>query len=140
MKHIPNNISESEKKEILSKYDGSLKVKINKFTKLVESRLGDVKLHESSQPDSGQQASSGIKGENVKYRNCNSKKTFTLGCMDTRQKTSNEIMKLQECLGVTADGKFGMKTLKKLLELSPETGGVVRIDKIEDICSNSQNT
>lgn len=43
MKHLLNNLTEGEKKDILSKYDGTLQVKIDKFTKLVESRLGDVK-------------------------------------------------------------------------------------------------
>lgn len=227
MKHLLNNLTESEKKEILSKYDGSLKVKIDKFTKLVESRLGDVRLHESSKrimseskdpewykkfpclknrkaftlndksigvyddykniyysdgvvikngenkrrywfcstdpeqsdvlfsvedpkhsqrldaiskglavPLAGENSGSGQQGERVKYRDCTSKKTFSLGCMDTRPKDKNEIMKLQGCLGVTPDGKFGLGTLNKFLQLSPESGGVAKIDTIQNICSN----
>ena len=56
--------------------------------------------------------------------------------MDTRPKDKNEIMKLQGCLGVTSDGKFGLGTLSKFLQLSPESGGVAKIDTIQNICSN----
>jgi hypothetical protein len=43
MKHILNNISENEKKEILNQYNGQLKIDNSKFNKLVENKLGDVK-------------------------------------------------------------------------------------------------
>lgn len=52
MKHILNNISESEREEILNHYQGQLKIDNSKFNKLVENKLGDVKpiLSEQSAP------------------------------------------------------------------------------------------
>jgi hypothetical protein len=43
MKHILNDISQDEKNSILEKYDGELKVSVDKFAKLVNNKLGEVK-------------------------------------------------------------------------------------------------
>jgi hypothetical protein len=43
MKHILNNLSEEEKNSIRAKHTGSLEVNTSKFSKLVESTLGDSK-------------------------------------------------------------------------------------------------
>ena len=43
MKHILNDISQDEKNNILEKYDGELKVSVDKFAKLVNNKLGNVK-------------------------------------------------------------------------------------------------
>jgi hypothetical protein len=43
MKHILNNLSEEEKNSIRAKHTGSLEVNTSKFSKLVESTLGDAK-------------------------------------------------------------------------------------------------
>ena len=43
MKHILNNISQEEKNRILEQHSGGIKVNSNKFNKLLESRMGNVK-------------------------------------------------------------------------------------------------
>ena len=43
MKHLLNNLSESEKNRILEQYNNSLTVDTSKFKKLLESKLGNVK-------------------------------------------------------------------------------------------------
>jgi hypothetical protein len=44
MKHLLNNLSEEEKNSIREHYAGGMTVMTDKFHKLVESKLGDVKL------------------------------------------------------------------------------------------------
>jgi hypothetical protein len=44
MKHILNNLSEEEKNAIREQHTDKLKVATENFSKLVESKLGDVKL------------------------------------------------------------------------------------------------
>jgi hypothetical protein len=53
MKHILNNISESEKEEILNHYKGQMKIDNSKFNKLVETKLGDAKplINENNDSD-----------------------------------------------------------------------------------------
>jgi hypothetical protein len=53
MKHILNNLTEQEKRAILEQHTGGMKVMTEKFSKLIESKLGDVKpiLSEQSQKD-----------------------------------------------------------------------------------------
>jgi hypothetical protein len=43
MKHILNNLSEEEKNAIREQHTGGMKVMTEKFSKLVESKLGDSK-------------------------------------------------------------------------------------------------
>ncbi len=43
MKHLLNNLTESEKKGILQQYEGSLIVETSRFKKLMGTKLGDVK-------------------------------------------------------------------------------------------------
>ena len=43
MKHILNNISRQEKNSILEQYSGGKRLQIENFSKLVNSKLGDVK-------------------------------------------------------------------------------------------------
>ena len=43
MKHILNNLTEQEKRAILEQHSGGMKVMTEKFSKLIESKLGDVK-------------------------------------------------------------------------------------------------
>jgi hypothetical protein len=43
MKHLLNNMSEEEKNLIREQHSGGMKISINNFSKLVESRLGNVK-------------------------------------------------------------------------------------------------
>jgi hypothetical protein len=56
MKHILNNISENEKKEILNQYNGQLKIDNSKFNKLVENKLGNVKPILSEQSTTANQS------------------------------------------------------------------------------------
>jgi len=53
MKHILNNLTESEKEEILKQHRGEMKVVPENFNKLLGSKLGDVKplISESIQDD-----------------------------------------------------------------------------------------
>ena len=53
MKHILNNLTESEKEEILKQHRGEMKVVTENFNKLLGSKLGDVKplISESIQDD-----------------------------------------------------------------------------------------
>ena len=43
MKHILNNLTDNEKNSIRSQHTGSIKVNTDKFSKLVNSKVGDVK-------------------------------------------------------------------------------------------------
>jgi hypothetical protein len=43
MKHILNNLTEQEKRAILEQHSGGMKVMTEKFSQLIESKLGDVK-------------------------------------------------------------------------------------------------
>jgi hypothetical protein len=43
MKHILNNISRQEKNSILEQYSGGKRLQIENFSKLVNSKFGDVK-------------------------------------------------------------------------------------------------
>jgi len=43
MKHILNNLSEKEKNAIREQHTDTLKIVTENFSKLVESKLGDVK-------------------------------------------------------------------------------------------------
>lgn len=43
MKHILNNLTDEEKNSIRNQHTGSLKVNTDKFSKLVNSKVGDVK-------------------------------------------------------------------------------------------------
>jgi len=43
MKHILNNLTEEEKNSIREQHTDTLKVMTENFSKLVESKLGDVK-------------------------------------------------------------------------------------------------
>lgn len=43
MKHLFNNISQSEKLNILEQYSAGIKINTSKFKKLVETKLGDAK-------------------------------------------------------------------------------------------------
>lgn len=43
MKHILNNLTEQEKKAILEQHTGGMKVMTENFSKLLNSKLGDVK-------------------------------------------------------------------------------------------------
>ena len=44
MKHLLNNLSEEEKNSIREQHTDKLKIDTSKFSKLMESKLGDVKL------------------------------------------------------------------------------------------------
>ena len=50
MKHLLNNLSEEEKNSIREQHTEKIKIDTSKFTKLMESKLGDVKplLHEQN--------------------------------------------------------------------------------------------
>jgi ligand-binding sensor domain-containing protein len=43
MKHLLNELSDSEKNRILEQYDNSLIIETNKFNKFINSKLGNVK-------------------------------------------------------------------------------------------------
>lgn len=43
MKHLLNNLTEQEKNAIREQHTGGIKLNTEKFSKLVESKLGDVK-------------------------------------------------------------------------------------------------
>ena len=53
MKHILNNLTEQEKNAIREQHTGGMKIATDKFSQLLESKLGDVKpiLSEQSQTD-----------------------------------------------------------------------------------------
>jgi len=55
MKHILNNLTEQEKRAILEQHSGGMKVMTEKFSQLIESKLGDVKPILSEQ-DTGPQS------------------------------------------------------------------------------------
>jgi hypothetical protein len=58
MKHILNNLTEQEKRDILEQHSGGMKVMTEKFSKLIESKLGDVKpilSEQTNEPQSMQQ-------------------------------------------------------------------------------------
>jgi hypothetical protein len=58
MKHILNNLTEQEKRAILEQHSGGMKVMTEKFSQLIESKLGDVKpilSEQSPEPQSMQQ-------------------------------------------------------------------------------------
>ena len=43
MKHLLNDMTEAEKNKIREQHTGGMKVMTEKFSKLVETKLGDVK-------------------------------------------------------------------------------------------------
>jgi len=43
MKHILNNLTDDEKNSIRNQHTGGIKVNTDKFSKLVNSKVGDVK-------------------------------------------------------------------------------------------------
>ena len=43
MKHLLNNLSEQEKNSIREQHTGGMKVMVENFSKLINSKLGDVK-------------------------------------------------------------------------------------------------
>lgn len=43
MKHLLNNLSEKEKNQIREQHEGGMKLSIDNFKKLVETKSGDVK-------------------------------------------------------------------------------------------------
>lgn len=49
MKHLLNNLTEQEKNAIREQHTGGIKLNTEKFSKLVESKLGDVKTLISEQ-------------------------------------------------------------------------------------------
>lgn len=53
MKHILNNLSQEEKNSILEKHTGGIKVMNENFSKLLNSKLGDVKPMVSEQTKDG---------------------------------------------------------------------------------------
>jgi hypothetical protein len=53
MKHILNNLSEQEKNSIREQHTGGMKVMTESFSKLLNSKLGDVKPMVSEQPNFG---------------------------------------------------------------------------------------
>ena len=58
MKHILNNLTEQEKRAILEQHSGGMKVMTEKFSQLIESKLGDVKpilSEQATEPQSMQQ-------------------------------------------------------------------------------------
>ena len=54
MKHLLNNLSEEEKNNIREQYTGRMKLAIDNFKKLVESKLGDAKPYLVEQGQSSQ--------------------------------------------------------------------------------------
>ena len=53
MKHLLNNLSEQEKNNIREQHSGGIKINTDKFIRLVESKLGDVKplISEQTNPE-----------------------------------------------------------------------------------------
>lgn len=70
------------------------------------------------------------------FTDCSTTGVFKLNCKDTRPKEQNEIMKIQSCLGVKADGYFGNKTTAALNSKFPNLGGVVKSADITTICQS----
>jgi hypothetical protein len=70
MKHILNNISRQEKNSILEQYSGGKRLQIENFSKLVNSKLGDVKTliteDFSNQMSYGDLKFAGDQGENIR--------------------------------------------------------------------------
>lgn len=52
MKHLLNNMTEAEKNAIREQHTGGMKIANEKFAKLIETKLGDVKPLISEQKDS----------------------------------------------------------------------------------------
>lgn len=65
MKHILNNLSEQEKNSIREQHKGGMKVMTESFSKLINSKLGDVKplVSEQTLPSSGTTSGETISGE-----------------------------------------------------------------------------
>jgi hypothetical protein len=51
MKHLLNNLTESEKESILKQHTGGMKVVNERFNRLIESKMGDVKPLINEQAD-----------------------------------------------------------------------------------------
>ena len=59
MKHLLNNLSEQEKNAIREQHTGGMKLSNEKFSKLISSRLGDVRTLVKEE-DEGMEMSQGI--------------------------------------------------------------------------------
>ena len=61
MKHILNNLSEQEKNAIREQHTGGMKLSNEKFSKLISSRLGDVRTLVKEEDRSSGNGSVGVK-------------------------------------------------------------------------------
>lgn len=70
MKHILNNLTETEKNNIREQHSGGMKVMTENFSKLINSKLGDVKplVNEQSTDPKKELSDLGLKLRN-KYKN-----------------------------------------------------------------------
>ena len=71
-----------------------------------------------------------------KFKDCSKLGVYQFGCMDSRPKEQNEIIKIQGCIGVKQDGYFGRKTMIALNNKFPNLGGIVRVGDINTICQS----
>jgi len=76
MKHLLNNLSEQEKNAIREQHTGGMKLSNEKFSKLISSRLGDVRTLVKEE-DEGMEMSQGINVNDIldtknaeKYMEC----------------------------------------------------------------------
>ena len=118
MKHILNDMTEEEKSSIREQHDGSLKVNIDKFNKLVESKSGDVKpmINEQSEMIKVNKViqcflnKKGVKDDE-------GKPLVVDGSIGNypKSKTAQAIHRYQEMIGVSpTDGKWGQNTVNKM--------------------------
>lgn len=118
MKHILNDMTEEEKSSIREQHNGSLKVNIDKFNKLVESKSGDVKpmINEQSETIKINKViqcflnKKGVKDDE-------GKPLVVDGSIGTypKSKSAQAIHKYQNMIGVTpTDGKWGENTMSKM--------------------------
>jgi len=113
MKHLLNNLTEEEKNAIREQHVGGMKVMTENFSKLVNTKLGDVKpfINEQSEEMKLKKAvqcflnKKGIKDNN----NQPLKVDGLLG-----EKTEEALSKYQSKIGVTSDGTWGPETYNKM--------------------------
>ncbi len=114
MKHLLNNLTEEEKNAIREQHTGGMKIMNENFSKLVNTKLGDVKPLVNEQSDEVRLKKAVQCFLNKKGYKDNSNQPLKVdGLMGG--KTSEALSKYQSKIGVTpADGVWGPSTQSKM--------------------------
>jgi hypothetical protein len=114
MKHILNDLSEQEKNSIREQHTGGMKVMTESFSKLINSKLGDVKLMVSEQSPLNKKLDpkklevvTRLRNEIFKKYGCGKQSNTFDSLVEKYQKAVNDAYEKEE---LKVDGILGPKT------------------------------